>query len=196
MPRVVRRGAHAAAEIERDGHGRVSRALSPQVLAVPSGGLVEGFDLWGCQGPVGPQVELHVVVGDGAPHGGEELSSTRAIPAAASGIVKAPAGREGRRKRAFNLAQAVAVIDASQELPELELPAGLKDPRRPAALMHAYIVVSLMAGVRTEEARAVWWDHVDLDGDPDADPPVPPHVNVWRADRVGGDTETPKWVTP
>ena len=47
--------------------------FEPQVLAVPAGGLVEGFDLLRCQGSVGKQVELHVVVSDGAPHGGEEL---------------------------------------------------------------------------------------------------------------------------
>jgi len=107
-------------------------------------------------------------------------------------LVEAPAGRSGRRQRAFTLAQAAAVIDASRELPEIRLHPGLQDHRRPAPLMHAYIVLSLMAGVRTEEARAIRWDHVELDGDPQADPPVPPHVNVWRADRVGGDTKTPK----
>ena len=31
--------------------------------------------------------------------------------------------------------------------------------------------------VRTEEARTLRWDDVDLEGDPDADPPVPPHVD-------------------
>src|ERR1035441_3251992 len=107
-------------------------------------------------------------------------------------LVETPEGRSGRRKRALTLAQAVAVIDASRELPEIELHPGLQDHRRPAALMHAYIVLSLMAGVRTEEGSAVRPDHVELDGDPDADPPVPPHVNVWRADRVRGDTKTPK----
>ena len=64
--------------------------------------------------------------------------------------------------------------------------AGLKDPRRPASLMHAYIVVSLMAGVRPEEARAIGWEEdVDLDGNP-------PSVAVLRADRAGGDTKTPR----
>src|SRR5580693_8476524 len=74
-------------------------ALEPQVLAVPCGGLVEGFGLWGCQGPVGPQVEPHVVVGDGAPHGGEELRvdqghSSCALPGArhVAGCVEQPAG--------------------------------------------------------------------------------------------------------
>ena len=50
--------------------------------------------------------------------------------------------------------------------------------------MHAYIVVSLMAGVRPEEARAIGWEEdVDIDGD------LPP-VAVLRADRAGGDTKT------
>ena len=33
--------------------------------------------------------------------------------------------------------------------------------------MHAYMVVSLKAGVRPEEARAIGWEEdVDLDGNP------------------------------
>ncbi len=52
--------------------------------------------------------------------------------------------------------------------------------------MHAYIVVSLMAGMRPEEARAIGWEEdVDLDGNP-------PSVAVLRADRAGGDTKTPR----
>ncbi len=34
------------------------------------------------------------------------------------------------------------------------------------------------------------WDHVDLYGDPDVSPPVPPNVAVWRSVRAGGDTKT------
>ena len=52
----------------------------------------------------------------------------------------------------------------------MELRPDLKDVRRPAALMHAYIVLSLLAGIRTEEARALHWQHVNLDGDPAASP--------------------------
>jgi len=52
----------------------------------------------------------------------------------------------------------------------MELRPGLKDVRRPAELMHAYIVLSLLCGVRTEEARALRWQHVDLAGDPPARP--------------------------
>jgi integrase len=52
------------------------------------------------------------------------------------------------------------------------------------------VVLCLLVGVRTEEARALTWDHVDLDGDPGAVPPVPPHVAVWRSVRAHGDTKT------
>jgi integrase len=72
----------------------------------------------------------------------------------------------------------------------MELRPGLKDVRRPAALMHAYIVVSLLTGIRTEEAQALRWAHVDLDGDPAASPPVPPHIAVWRSVRAHGETKT------
>lgn len=33
---------------------------------------------------------------------------------------------------------------------------------------------------------------MDLDGDPDAAPAVPPHVDVWRSVRLHGDTKTEK----
>ncbi|HYB16389.1 MAG TPA: hypothetical protein VEF71_13090 [Streptosporangiaceae bacterium] len=56
--------------------------------------------------------------------------------------------------------------------------------------MRAYIVLCLLVGVRTEEARALRWDHVDLDGRADADPAVPPSVAVWRSVRAHGDTKT------
>ncbi|HEV3289126.1 MAG TPA: site-specific integrase, partial [Streptosporangiaceae bacterium] len=88
------------------------------------------------------------------------------------------------------LDQAAAVITAARTLPVMELRPGLKDVRRPAELMHAYIVLSLLTGIRTEEARALRWAHVDLDGDPAARPPVPPHVAVWRSVRVHGETKT------
>jgi integrase len=45
---------------------------------------------------------------------------------------------------------------------------------------------------RTEELRELAWDHVDLGGDPDADPPVPPSIRVWRSVREHGDTKTRK----
>jgi integrase len=48
--------------------------------------------------------------------------------------------------------------------------------------MHAYIVVSLLTGARTEELRALTWDHVDLDGDPDA---LLPSATATRGMEVG-----------
>jgi integrase len=84
----------------------------------------------------------------------------------------------------------VAVITAARTLPVMEPQHGLKDVRRPAELMHAYIVLSLLTGIRTEEARALRWAHVDLDGYPAARPPVPPHVAVWRSVRTHGETKT------
>jgi integrase len=105
-------------------------------------------------------------------------------------LVDTPKGQEGRPSKSLTLDQAVAVITAARTLPVMELRPGLKDVRRPAALMHAYIVLSLLAGIRTEEARALRWAHVGLDGDPAARPPVPPHVAVWRSVRGHGDTKT------
>ena len=81
-------------------------------------------------------------------------------------------------------------MTAAATLPVMELRPGLKDVRRPAELMHAYIVLSLLCGLRTEEARALRWAHVDLPGDPAARPPVPPHVAVWRSVRAHGETKT------
>jgi integrase len=105
-------------------------------------------------------------------------------------LVDTPKGQEGRPSKSLTLDQAVAIIAAAKTLPVIELRPGLKDVRRPAELMYAYIVLSLLAGLRTEEARALRWDHVDLDGDPDTSPAIPPHVAVWRSVRVHGETKT------
>jgi integrase len=105
-------------------------------------------------------------------------------------LADTPKGQQGRPSKSLTLEQAVAVITAARTLPVMELRPGLKDVRRPAALMYAYIVLSLLCGLRTEEARALRWAHVDLDGDPAARPPVPPHVAVWRSVRVHGETKT------
>src|SRR5580692_4139892 len=105
-------------------------------------------------------------------------------------LADTPKGQEGRPSKSLTLEQALAVITAARTLPVMELRPGLKDVRRPAALIHAYIVLSLLAGIRTEEARALRWAHVDLDGDPAATPPVPPHIAVWRSVRAHGETKT------
>lgn len=86
-----------------------------------------------------------------------------------------PAGKPGRPSRALTMTQAMAVLKAAEE-----------------HRMYPYIVLSLLTGARTEELRALTWDHVDLKGRLKDDPPVPPHVAVWRSVRVGGDTKTRK----
>ena len=85
-------------------------------------------------------------------------------------LADTPKGQDGRPSKSLTLDQAVAVIAAARTLPVTELRPGLKDVRLPAELMHAYIVLSLLTGIRTEEARALRWAHVDLDGDPAARP--------------------------
>ena len=90
-------------------------------------------------------------------------------------LVTTPKGQQGRPSKALTLAQAQALVKAAE-----------------SSRLHAYIVLCLLTGCRTEEARALRWDHVDLDGDVDADPPVPPHVAVWRSVRSHGDVKTPK----
>jgi integrase len=47
--------------------------------------------------------------------------------------------------------------------------------------LHAFIVLCLMTGVRSEEARALTWEHVDLDAGT---------IMVWRSVRAHGDTKT------
>jgi integrase len=93
-------------------------------------------------------------------------------------LVDTPKGQDGRPSKSLTLEQAAAVIAAARTLPVIEIHPGLKDVRRPAELMHAYIVLSLLLGIRTEEARALCWQHVDLVGDPHVVPPVPPHAAV------------------
>jgi integrase len=91
-------------------------------------------------------------------------------------LVKPPQGKTGRPSRAMTAAEAAALLAAAKDHPRLG----------------AYVILSLTTGIRTEEARALRWDHVDLDGNPDASPPVPPHVDVWRSVRAHGDTKTKK----
>ncbi|WP_458244943.1 site-specific integrase [Streptomyces sp. MAI_2237] len=86
-------------------------------------------------------------------------------------LVTAPEGRPGRPSKALNLEQAKAVLLAA----------------RPSRL-YAYLVLSLLSGVRTEEARPLTWDHVFLDPEDG----IPPHVAVWRSVRKHGETKTRK----
>jgi integrase len=106
-------------------------------------------------------------------------------------LVDTPKGQAGRPSKSLTLKQAATLLKASgQDHPMMEIHAGLKDRRRSPSLMHAYIVLSLTTGLRTEEIRALHWEHVDLKGSPRKRPPIPPHVSVWRSVRSHGDTKT------
>jgi integrase len=90
-------------------------------------------------------------------------------------LVDNPKGQVGRPSRSFTLEQSLALLESAKE-----------------SRLNAYVVLSLAVGVRTEEARELHWDRVDLDGKPDAARPVPPSVAVWHSVRQGGDTKTAK----
>jgi integrase len=86
-------------------------------------------------------------------------------------LVDSPSGRQGRPSRSLTFEQAVALITTAQDY-----------------ALYAYVVLSLLVGLRTEEARALRWDHVHLD----ADSGLPPRVDVWRSVRAHGDVKTSK----
>src|SRR6266487_3944523 len=58
-------------------------------------------------------------------------------------LVRPPRGQAGRASKALTLEQAMALLEAAR-----------------GTRLEAYIVVSLLAGLRTEEVRALRWDHV------------------------------------
>ena len=58
-------------------------------------------------------------------------------------LVTSPRAAKAGPAGALNLGQATAVLEKSQR-----------------SSLHAYVVVSLMTGIRTEEARELRWDHV------------------------------------
>jgi integrase len=94
-------------------------------------------------------------------------------------LVRPPAGREGRPSKALNVEQAQALVNAARGLSA----DGRERLRDTPYRLCAYIVLLLMTGLRPEEPRALRWDHVDLEAGT---------VAVWRSDRAGGDTKTPK----
>src|SRR5258708_37546707 len=55
--------------------------------------------------------------------------------------------------------------------------------------IHAYVMLSVCTGVRTEEARALRWAQGDF-GAPGRQPPRPASVAVWRSVRARGRTKT------
>ena len=89
-------------------------------------------------------------------------------------LVDTPKGQGGRPSKSLTLEQASALLAVTY-----------------GTRMHAYISLCLATGIRTEEARALRWEHVDF-GDPTAEPPVPASAAVWRSVRSHGDTKTEK----
>jgi integrase len=104
-------------------------------------------------------------------------------------LVQPPPGRAGRPSKSFTVEQAKALLAVT---------AGMR--------WHAYVALSLLSGIRTEEARALRWDHVvRWMGEAEGWQPVTSAgfgradgeedryaVYVWRAQRHGGDTKTGK----
>ncbi len=89
-------------------------------------------------------------------------------------LVDTPKGQAGRPSKSLSLEQATALLAAVE-----------------GTRMHAYIALCLATGIRTEEARALRWEHIDF-GDPVANPPVLASAAVWRSVRSHGDTKTEK----
>jgi integrase len=89
-------------------------------------------------------------------------------------LADTPKGQVGRPSKSLTLEQASALLAAAA-----------------STRMHAYITLCLATGIRTEEARALRWEHIDF-GDPDGHPPVPASAAVWRSVRAHGDTKTEK----
>jgi integrase len=81
-----------------------------------------------------------------------------------SALVDTPRGKEGRPSQSLTLEQGAALLKAAEK-----------------SRLHAYISLCLLTGVRSEEARALTWQHVDLDAGT---------VSVWRSVRAHGDTKT------
>lgn len=92
-------------------------------------------------------------------------------------LCEVPSGRTGRPSKSLTFEQAEALLTVAEA---------------DESAIGTYVVVSLLNGPRTEEARPLTWSHVELVGNADAEPPVPPHVKVWRSVRSTGDTKTRK----
>ncbi|WP_285699997.1 site-specific integrase [Actinomadura sp. NBRC 104412] len=99
-------------------------------------------------------------------------------------LVKTPTGRTGRPSKSLTLDQATAVLEQAK-----------------SSRLHAYVVISLMTGIRTEEARALRWDHVVAWVDDQTGWRPVTEVGfdherfalyVWRSVRAHGDTKTEK----
>jgi integrase len=77
-----------------------------------------------------------------------------------------PAGKPGRPSKSLTLDQALAVLDAAK-----------------GERLWPYVAMSMLGGIRTEEARALRWSEVDLEAGA---------VAVYRSVRRTGETKTEK----
>jgi integrase len=99
-------------------------------------------------------------------------------------LVSTPKGTGGRPSKAMTFEQAMTMLEQARQ-----------------SRWHAYLVVSLLTGIRTEEARALQWSHVVAwVQDEDEWQPVTDAgfdheklaIYVWRSVRATGDTKTRK----
>jgi len=81
-------------------------------------------------------------------------------------LAAVPAGRPGRPSRSLNLEQTLAVLDAAK-----------------GARLWPYVAVSMLGGIRTEEARPLRWSEVNLEAG---------MVAVYRSVRRTAETEAEK----
>jgi integrase len=81
-------------------------------------------------------------------------------------LTAVPTGKPGRPSKSLDLDQALAVLDAAK-----------------GERLWPYVAVSMLGGIRTEEARALRWSEVDLEAGT---------VAVYRSVRRTGETKTEK----
>jgi integrase len=81
-------------------------------------------------------------------------------------LAAVPTGKPGRPSRSLDLEQALAVLDTAK-----------------GERLWPYVAVSMLGGIRTEEARALRWSEVDLELGT---------VAVYRSVRRTGETKTEK----
>ncbi|HZD15518.1 MAG TPA: tyrosine-type recombinase/integrase [Pseudonocardiaceae bacterium] len=84
-------------------------------------------------------------------------------------LITVPEGKEGHPSKAMTLDQAIRLLEALETETDLWLA--------------AYVVLSPVTGIRTEEARALTWAELDLQAGT---------VAMYRAVRTTGDTKTRK----
>lgn len=98
-------------------------------------------------------------------------------------IEEIPEGQPGRPSKSMKADQVKAVFKASE-----------------GTWFHAYLVVSNLTGIRTEEVRPLEWSRTHLNPVEDEicscgkrhRETLPPHIEVWRSVRKSGDTKTRK----